>query len=165
MYIWRKSWQLALKEGACSMHPYYKVNVASLSLSFFSFLQQEYGTLKEAVLYLEIVPCGALRAKALFEELIRRELFSSVLSLAVASICARSWKLSHHKQGPHLNHGPVIKRWLITAMGIFSTVFSWCWVLGILVLWVGEVFSPCFCAAPCFFVSQSLLSLGGKFGC
>ena len=87
---------------------------------------------------------------ASFKEHFQHELFSSVLSLAVASTahCPGSYPIIIGEATDN------------TALGTVRVVFLWCWVQGLLVLWVGEVLSPYFSAVSGFFVHQSLLTLG-----
>lgn len=163
-----------MKEGACSKDPYQKVNISISPPPSFSFLQ-EFGTLKETVLYLEIIPRATLKGKVTVMECLQHKLFSSILSLAVASLRTQSGKLSRHNKGARLNHCLLVKRQQIkkkkkkvidnTAVGIVSSYlqlmrsprnFS--------IVTQRGLPTHVFMQLPASLSSQPLI-FGGKFGC
>lgn len=102
---------------------------------------------------------------------LHRRLFFTFLSLAVTSICMRSWRLSSGEQGVNWDHCPGVQRWLIMQLwGVSATAAT---VLSghgavpcptptrvprvILVLGFLPYDYPCLSAAPCPLVSRSFL--------
>lgn len=129
--ISEKSWQFTLKEGACRIYPYYKVNEHLSPSLFFPFLPITRIQISTGALYLyrEVIPRATASMKVLSEEL----LIPPPQVVFLFAFSGSGWplhavgRLSNPKWAVHFDHHPGVQRGLITQLrGLSATVLSGC---------------------------------------